>query len=76
VIGLDIYPNSQTNLGTYKAQTNVTFPLCFDGENVGSDYNIARDYAVIIDKKGKIHYRKFEPGTDIDEVVKVIEAML
>ena len=76
VLGLDIYPNGQANLGTYKEQTGVTFPLCYNAHEIGQKYNInVQDHAVIIDRVGKIHYRKFEPGRNIDEVVKVIEAM-
>ena len=76
MLGLDVYPNGQTFLGLYKAQTGVTFPLCYNAQEIGQKYNIiGKDYGVIIDRDGKIHYRTFEPGRDIDEVVKVIEAM-
>ena len=77
MLGLDVYNQSQAKLGIYKAQTGVTFPLCYNAQEIGQMYNIdGKDYTVIIDRVGKIHYRVFEPGRDIDEVVKVIEAML
>jgi hypothetical protein len=73
---LDVFPNSQTNLSIYKAQTGVTFPLCYDAREVGNEYKIREDFVVIIDIDGKIFYRNNNPHNDINEIGNVLGTLL
>ncbi len=74
VLGLDVWDGGNGGLQNFKIQTGVSFPLLVNAGSVGNLYNAFNDYSVVVDKQGRIAYRK--GGADFSAITSTIDDLL
>lgn len=74
VLALDVWNGSAGAVSNYISQTGVSFPVLRNAGSTGSAYNASNDYSVVVDKMGKIAYRK--SGLDKTAIMNTIDSLL
>jgi hypothetical protein len=62
-LGIDVWDGRSTQVNAnFKLGTSTTYPLLLDGSLVGRQYDLGRDYYVVIDHLGIVRYRTPDGG--------------
>jgi len=62
-LGIDVWDGRSTQVNAnFKLGTSTTYPLLLDGSMVGRQYDLGRDYYVVIDHLGIVRYRTPDGG--------------
>lgn len=62
-LGIDVWDGKPTQVNAhFKQGTGTTYPLLLDGSAVGRQYDMGRDYYVVIDHLGIVRYRTSDGG--------------
>lgn len=74
ILGLDVWNGTFNQLTNFKNSTGVEYPLLQMASSVGSLYGSFNDYSILIDKNGRIAYRK--SGVKISQLKETIDILL
>ena len=62
-LGIDVWDGRSTQVNAnFKLGTSTTYPLLLDGSLVGRQYDLGRDYYVVVDHLGIVRYRTPDGG--------------
>lgn len=67
-IGIDTWNGNASGVANFKSSTGLTYPLCYEGSQVVTEYKTTYDRIVVIDKDGIIQYKSSANSTS--DVVK------
>lgn len=56
-VGVDVWDGSAGRVQSYRASTNITYPLLLNGSSMMSAYNTTYDRMIVIDQSGVIRYK-------------------
>lgn len=74
IIGLDVWDGSIGGAANFIIQTDVKYPVCTDASTVANKYGVVQEYSVIVDKDGRIAYKK--NGINEQEIKITIDTLL
>ncbi len=74
ILGLDVWNGTFNQLTFFKNSTGVEYPLLQMANAVGSAYGSFNDYSILVDKNGRIAYRK--SGVAISQIKDVIDILI
>lgn len=74
VIGLDVWDGSGSQVVSFISSTGVKYPVLQNASSIQSDYGVRYDYSVLVDKQGRVAYKK--EGVNSGELIENINSLL
>ncbi len=74
VLGLDVWDGSGSQILDFIGATGVQYPILQNARNIQDAYDVSYDYSVLVDKQGRLAYRK--EGVNSAEISTNIDALL
>ncbi|KAA3609929.1 MAG: TlpA family protein disulfide reductase [Calditrichaeota bacterium] len=74
IIGLDVWDGSGSQVLDFIGSTGVNYPILKNASALQSEYNVSYDYSVLVDKQGRVAYKK--EGVKSSEISSNIDALL
>ena len=74
ILGLDAWDGSIGGAANFIIQTGVEYPVLIDASEVAAQYSVIQEYSVLVDKNGRIAYKK--SGINMKELKNTIDILL
>ena len=77
ILGLDAWDGDKTAVTAFKSSTSVTFPLLLEASDIASNYKVAYDRLVVVDKNGFVRFKGTQlASNDIGSAKTVVDTYL
>jgi thiol-disulfide isomerase/thioredoxin len=77
LLGLDAWDGDKTAVSAFKSSTSVTFPLLLEASDIASNYKVAYDRLVVVDKNGFVRFKGSQlASNDIGSAKTVVDTYL
>jgi peroxiredoxin len=74
IIGLDVWDGSGSQIVDFIGSTGVQYPILKKASSLQSSYGVSYDYSVLVDKEGRVAYKK--EGVNSGELSTNIDLLL